>query len=139
MVQAEYVLDAPQQRVVVVRLIGDGPGLDAGRDQYRSRVAAAGTLDPGLWAVGPGNLVTARARIAAGSLVEDDRQQPVVVAERGRARDLRHPLLQELVDPGKAAGAFRVRARRVVAVAAEVGGDEHVVGRAGGARQILRQ
>ena len=70
-------------------------------------------------------------------LVEGDDEQDVLL-EGGRRGDLRHPRLQELVGRDQPAG-LAVHARRVVAVVAEVGGDEDVVRRGRDRLQILRE
>ena len=136
--EAEHVLDASQHRVVVVGDGRDRAGRDARRQQHRADVAAAGSVDAGLGAAGSGDLAAAGGGVARGGLVEGDDQQAALLGERRRARDLRNPLAQELVGLGEAAG-LAVRARRIVAVVAQVGRDEHVVGRVRGRGEIVRE
>ena len=80
--QAEDVLDAAQHRVVVVGHLRHRARGDAGRQQHRADVPAAGTVDRRARDCGPGDLAAAGAGVAGGRLVEGDDQQ-TILAERG--------------------------------------------------------
>src|SRR4051812_29735324 len=127
--QREDVLDAPEHRVVVVLLLGDGSRLDVPRQQYGADPPAAGARR-GPAVVGrarPLLLAAARVGVVLLGLVEGDDEEPAV-AVGGRVEDPRDPALEEPVGAHEAAG-LAVDARLVVTVVAEVGRDERVGGR----------
>ena len=122
MFEAERVLDAAQQCVVVVRLGVLGTRLRERRDHHRTRAAAAGPVQPRLRRVRRRLHAAARRRVALRpaelGLVEGHDQHTVTL-EGPRPEDLRRPLAEPPVRRNEAAG-LAVDARFVVAVVAEV-------------------
>src|SRR4051794_24528253 len=98
---AEHILEASQQRIVVVRRRVLHAGPDAPTDDDAADAPAARTENARQRAVRAGLLVAARGRVLAAlvelRLVSRDHEQPVVLESRRRF-DGRHPLRQELVD-----------------------------------------
>src|ERR1041385_8069659 len=98
MAKPEQVLDAAQERVVVVRRVVDRSRFDERRDQHRSRAPAAEPEYPRQRSVRPDGLVAAGTRVelaAAGlRLVEEDGEQTVLLEGLG-LDDRRDPLLEE--------------------------------------------
>src|SRR5438477_10641521 len=77
MSEAKDVLDAAEERVVVVRRVVDGSRLDVLGDEHRARptAAGAGRRTARVRRIRPGFLAAACAGIAAARLVERDDEQ----------------------------------------------------------------
>src|SRR6478672_3320638 len=136
---AEDVLDARQQRVVVVRGAAQAAGPDVGRQGQGADPAAAQPGDAGQGRVGTRALAAAGAGVALRpvGLVEGDEQQ-AVLGEGGRRQDRRDGRLEPGVR-GREAARLAVHAGRVVAVVAQVGGDVRQVARRGARREVGTQ